>query len=147
MAVKIIYGSETGTAEILAEDLKDHIAGSHECSYAELDSVDPAGMSGDDFYVVICSSTGSGDVPMNGVSFLNKLTNDKPDLSHVHFAVFGIGDMVFAETYNQGSEKIMNALLGCGAKMTGERGLFDASSGDLPEDAAMPWFDALTLPA
>lgn len=144
--VRIAFASETGTAEVLASDLKKHLSGRNDCTIADLDDVDPTNMSAEDFYVVLCSSTGTGDVPSNGRGFLDALRENQPDLGHVRFAIFGLGDTHFAETFNQASEKIMDELLACGGNMIGERGLFDASSDALPEDVALPWFDGLKLP-
>ena len=44
-----------------------------------------------------------------------------------------------------GSEKLADVLRGAGATQIGERGLFDASTLDMPEDIAVPWLkDILT---
>ncbi|MEM8791292.1 MAG: flavodoxin domain-containing protein [Pseudomonadota bacterium] len=137
-----IYGTETGTAEILCDDLKDAVDGSIECEISSMEDVAPASMSGDTFYVLVSSTFGSGDVPGGAETFYKALTNGKPDLGHVRFAIFGLGDSSF-ETFAQGSEKIMTAMLDCKANMVGERGIFDASSPDMPEDIAVPWLQGI----
>jgi MioC protein len=57
------------------------------------------------------------------------------------FAIFGLGDQGYADTFNMGSEKLAELLKGAGATQIGERGLFDASTGDMPEDIAIPWLE------
>ena len=78
-------------------------------------------------------------MPTNTVPFYDALAAEKPDLKGLQFAVFGLGDMVFAETFNQGSQKMMELFLACGAQMVGERGIYDASTAEMPEDTAVPW--------
>ncbi|MEM6375133.1 MAG: flavodoxin domain-containing protein, partial [Pseudomonadota bacterium] len=106
-----------------------------------LEDVDPAALEADPLYIIVCSTFGSGDLPSTAESFFTKLTSAKPDLSHVRFAMFGLGDRTFGETFNQGSEKLMEALVSCKATMVGERGIADASSADMPEEVAVPWLE------
>lgn len=145
MKLDILYGSESGNAEVLAEDFFTELESGFECSLSNLADLTPIDMTGDGLYLVICSTTGSGDVPAAVEDFLHALNTDKPDLSAVTFAIFGLGDRTYAETFNQGSEKVMNALIACGAQMVGDRGLHDASDADLPEDVAFPWFRGLPI--
>ncbi|MEM1345793.1 MAG: flavodoxin domain-containing protein [Pseudomonadota bacterium] len=141
MKLHVLYGTETGTAEALCDDLKLAVEGRHDCSVEELDDVSPANLDGETFYILVSSTTGSGDVPSSAEGFYKALTREKPDLSHVRFAVFGLGDRTFGDTFAQGSEKIMAAMLDCHAVMVGERGIFDASSPSMPEDLALPWLE------
>lgn len=145
MKLDILYGSESGNAEVLAEDFYAELESEFECSLASLADVAPTDMTGDSPYLVICSTTGTGDVPAAVEGFLDALNTDKPDLSAVRFAIFGLGDRTYADTFNQGSKKMMNALIACGAQLVGKRGLHDASDAALPEDVAFPWFRALPI--
>lgn len=126
-------------AEMLCEDLQAEMANDFECSLSSIEDIDPADMNGDDLYVLVISTFGSGELPSTAAPFHAKLEETKPDLSHVRFAIFGLGDMTFSSTFNFGSEIIMNTMLACNAKMIGERGLFNSSSTDMPEDIATPW--------
>lgn len=101
--------------------------------------IDPATLKADTFYLFVTSTYGNGDLPSMALPFYEALDGTKPDLKHVRFGVFGLGDMVFSETYNHGSKRLMEKLTECGAVMVGERGLHDASTADLPEDLAIPW--------
>ncbi|MEM9354679.1 MAG: flavodoxin domain-containing protein [Pseudomonadota bacterium] len=135
-----LFATETGTAEYLADDLSDSVADEFDCEVTSLQHMDPVNLDAESIYVIVSSTFGMGDVPNTAQTFLDKLTENRPDLSAVQFAVFGLGDQSFGETYNQGSEKLMAALLACDAKMIGERGLYDsAASDESPEDIAVPW--------
>lgn len=137
MNIQFYYGSETGSAEILCEDIRDELG--LECTIDGLDEADPSALDGDTFYIFVTSTYGNGDLPSMAQPFADKMDADKPDLSHVTFAIFGLGDMVFAETFNMGSKQLMDRLTGAGAKMVGERGIHDASSSEMPEDIGVPW--------
>ena len=137
MDIHFLYGSETGSAEILCEDIRDEL--SIDCKINGLDDVKPAELDSETFYIFVTSTYGNGDLPSMAQPFADAMTCEKPDLSHVTFAIFGLGDMVFAETFNNGSKQLMELLVGAGAKMVGERGIYDASSSDMPEDIGVPW--------
>ena len=138
MNLHFLYGSETGNSEMLCEDIVDELGSGFETEITCLGEVDPTDLDPETFYFVITSTYGSGDLPTNAVPFGDAL-DMMPDLSGVRFAIFGLGDMVFAETFNHGSKGLMEGLIACGAQMVGERGLYDASTAELPEDLAVPW--------
>ncbi|MEM7058045.1 MAG: flavodoxin domain-containing protein [Pseudomonadota bacterium] len=145
MQIHFLHGTETGTAEFLCEDLQAAFGDAHDTQISSLEDVDVSALENGPLYVVVSATFGSGDVPGTGVDFYEALQKNKPDLSHIRFAVFGLGDTSFGDTYNQGSEKLMTEMLACKAEMVGERGLFDSSSPEMPEDIAIPWLtDLLT---
>ncbi|MEM6727582.1 MAG: flavodoxin domain-containing protein [Pseudomonadota bacterium] len=138
MRIHFLYGTETGTAEMLAEDMAAAVDG-HETSVADMDESDPTGLDKDAFHVLVCSTFGTGELPSTAEAFFDKLQSAKPDLSGLSFAVFGLGDRTFGETFNQGSESLMKEMQACKASLVGERGIYDASGADMPEDVAVPW--------
>lgn len=167
MNLHFLYGSETGTAEFLCDDLVDAAEGC-DTTITSLADIRPADLVAGDLgagdlgagdlgagdlgagdldtsplYVIVSSTYGSGEPPTNAVDFYDALVRDKPDLSTVRFAIFGLGDRTFDLTFNHGPEKIMQALLDCGATMVGTRGIYDASSLALPEDVALPWLQEI----
>jgi MioC protein len=84
-------------------------------------------------------------MPDSAYDFVNAISQTRADLSKINFAIFGLGDQGYADTFNMGSEKLADVLRGAGATQIGERGLFDASTLDMPEDIAVPWLkDILT---
>lgn len=143
MKLTFLFGTETGNAEMVCEDIIADLDGAFETEMRNLGEVDPAALSGDVFYVIVTSTYGNGDLPATAVPFSDAIEAQKPDLSHVRFAIFGLGDMVFAETFANGSKALMEQLIAQGAKMVGERGLHDASGLEMPEDIALPWMQTI----
>lgn len=142
MSIMFLYGTETGTAEIVCMDLQDACPdmASH---VASLEDINPADLQAGTFYVLVCSTYGMGDLPASAEAFEESLRTSRPNLGHVRFAMFGLGDSAFGETFAKGSETLMQAMLACGARMVGERGLADASGDELPEDLALAWLKVL----
>lgn len=143
MNVEFLFGTESGTAEILCDDLDAAISDRASTKIVSLEKTDATALTSDTLYVLVCSTFGTGDVPATAERFYINLLRKKPDLSHVRFAIFGLGDRTFGETFAQGSEKLMTAMAGCSATMIGERGIADASGSDLPEDVAVPWLEEI----
>lgn len=141
MNITFLYGTETGTAEMLCEDMEAAVSGDNETTVADMDDVDPTALDKGAFHVLVCSTFGTGELPSTAEAFFDKLQSAKPDLSGLNFAIFGLGDRTFGETFNQGSESLMNEMIACKASLVGERGIYDASGADMPEDVAVPWLE------
>lgn len=139
MKIDLLYGTETGNAELLCDDIEAEIGADHECTIHSLADVSPSDLNGEAFYIFVVSTYGNGDLPSGAAKFYEELQEQKPNLSNVNFAIFGLGDMVFDFTFAQGSEKMADLLKDCKARMIGERGIHDASSADMPEDIGLPW--------
>jgi sulfite reductase alpha subunit-like flavoprotein len=143
MKIHFLYGSQSGTAEILCDHLMDSLSDGFDGEVSSLDEVDPTDLDGNTFYVLVSATFGSGQVPDSAQSFLETLEERKPDLSCIRFAIFGLGDRSFGETFNNGSKLLMTQMLACNAQMVGERGLHDASSEELPQNVARPWLKGI----
>lgn len=146
MKIKLLFGTETGNAEMLCEDLEAHLEGDHEVDLQDLANTDPAKLSGDTLHLIVCSTYGDGDLPASAQPFGEKLHDDALDLSHLCFGIFGLGDREY-ETFAQGSEKLAAALLARGARQIGERVIHDASGDDMAEDLAIPWAEGVVAAA
>lgn len=141
MQIAILYGTETGNAEMLAEDIAGHLA-DHDTQVTNLADFDPSDFDASTLYVIVCSTYGDGELPASAQPFAAKMAAQAPDLAGVHFAVFGLGDREY-ETFNQGSQQIEALMRGAGAVMLGERVMHDASGSDMAEDLAFPWVDGV----
>ncbi|MEO1364474.1 MAG: flavodoxin domain-containing protein [Pseudomonadota bacterium] len=139
MNIGLYYGSETGNSEMLCEDIEAELGDGFTCDIQSLADVDPAALDPGWFYIFVTSTYGNGDLPSTALPFEEALTSGKPDLTGLRFAIFGLGDQVFAETFNHGSKKLTEMLVAQGAVQVGERGLHDASGFEMPEDIALPW--------
>lgn len=139
MKIHFLYGTVSGTAEFLCDNLKDRVSDAFDCRVSSMDDVDPSALDAETFYVLVSATYGSGQLPDNAQPFFDALQERKPDLSSIRFAIFGLGDRSFGETFNNGSKILMTQMLACNARMVGERGLHDASSEELPQSVAVPW--------
>lgn len=143
MKIGLLYGTETGNSELLCDDIEEALGDGYDCDIQNLSDVTYKDLDLEKFYIIVTASYGAGDLPTTAQPFYDQLEADKPDLSGMKFAIFGLGDMVFDETFNQGSERLMKLLLECKAEMIGERGMHDAATGDMPEDVALPWLETI----
>lgn len=138
--ITILVGTMTGTAELVAEDVKAVL---EQAGFA----VDILAMDGMDASVfdrpggfLICTSTyGQGDVPDNARDFFELLERDRPDLSAVRYGVISLGDSTYFDTFCQGGRRFDALLESLGATRVGERLDHNASGPSLPEDAGAEW--------
>ncbi len=143
MKLHFLYATETGNAEMLCDDICDSLDDEFETEVSSLADMTPGDLDAGTFYIIVSSTYGSGDVPSAAAPFSDALEADKPDLKGVRFAIFGLGDMVFGETFAQGSQTLMEQMIACRAELIGERGIHDASGFDMPEDIGLPWFQGV----
>lgn len=146
MNIAILYGTETGNAEMLAEDIAAHLP-DHDCTVTNLSEVGPGDFAPDRLYLIVCSTYGDGELPASAKPFAARMQAAAPDLGGIRFAVFGMGDSEYPETFNFGGKAIEALMTRAGAEMLGERVTHDASGPDMAEDLAMPWADAVVARA
>ncbi|EOM74998.1 nitric oxide synthase [Rhodococcus rhodnii] len=140
MAVVILYGSEAGTAEQVAEHLVDVLSefGDGDVALYDMTDYDPGDLDPEDFHVVVCSTYGDGELPTGAEPFHEALEDDEPDLTGVRFALFGMGDSVY-DTFNRGGEIMAAKLVSLGAEQVGEHARHDASGSVKPTAQAEEW--------
>jgi MioC protein len=143
-SIRLLVGTMTGNAQVVAEEIQFVLdkaglgASVLPMDDASLDDI------ADGALIVICTSTyGSGDVPDNARAVYTLLTETRPDLSHVRFALFGLGDSTYPQTYNFGGKKFEAVMLELGAKPVLASHFHNASGGTLPEEECLPWADEL----
>lgn len=144
MKINILYGTETGNAELVADDIQDNLSEIFDVECYDMAKIGINNILAGDVLFIICSTYGEGELPNSAQPFFELLKNEKPDLSGVKFATFGLGDS-FYETFNKGSEIIANALIQLGAIELGVRGVHDASSGKIPSDVALNWLEDIKV--
>ena len=143
LQVEILIATMTGTAERVAQEIE--LTYSNDDTLITLQLMDD--LQPDVFHphaiFLICTSTyGQGDVPDNGQAFFEALQTQRPDLSDVRFAVLGLGDMTYSDTFNHGGMQFETLLSELGATQIGERAELDANDGELPEDVGLEWMEA-----
>lgn len=140
--VLILYGSETGNAQDFAETLALN------CRYrrfqptvSAMDDFAPRGLLDYQVLLVICSTTGQGDLPRNSQRFWHFLLRKKlPSslLAHMRFSTFGLGDSSYSR-YNWAIRKIHARLLQLGAKEFCPRGECNEQAAEGPEAYYAAW--------
>lgn len=134
----VLFGTESGNAEMVAEDLVEELDGDHNAEAIDMTDYDISEFNPEDNYIVVCSTHGDGELPSGATPFFDALEAGSPDLTGIRFSVFGLGDSSY-ETYSHGSEIIDEKLRALGAVRVGEYGRHDASDGSLPNDDALAW--------
>jgi MioC protein len=138
----ILVATMTGTALMAAEDIAEYCSENNiETKIIEIDNTDIKVLTEVKSPVLICSSTyGQGDVPDSAQNFYNKLKELSPNLNHIRYALFGLGDMTYRDTFAYGGKKFTDLLDSLNATKIGDPFYHDASDGTLPEEVAVDWF-------
>ncbi|WP_111357307.1 flavodoxin domain-containing protein, partial [Rhodoplanes elegans] len=147
MTIVILYGTETGNAEMLAEDLADRLSADHHVKVVAMDGAGPSVFDTDALFLIVTSTYGDGELPASAKPFHAALAAARPSLAGKRFAVFGLGDSQYAETFNFGGRTFQELLESLGARAVAPRGLHDASGKELAEDVAGRWLDEVLVAA
>lgn len=140
MTVKILVATQGGTADLCAQEMVDVLEERGYDAEATLMGDFGPEVFDEGGQFIICTATyGYGEIPDNGTDFYEALVSGKPDLSRVSFAVFGLGDTTYEDTFNFAGKKFDAVLAECGAERVVERHIHDANSGALAEDEAIEW--------
>ncbi|MCM5705082.1 cytochrome P450 [Larsenimonas salina] len=145
LAVSILFGTESGNAELVAEELEQALEGRCTVDIADLGDIEPDDLAPERFYLMVCSTYGDGDVPGGANAFYQALRERAPDLEGIRFASLGLGDSSYAKTYSRGSELLTEALTACGARRIGEYGRHDASGSLSASDVALDWAEGVLV--
>lgn len=138
--IDIIYGSQTGTAEILATDAaeKARAIGFHP-RVAEMDEVEMEHLAGMQNLLVVVSTYGEGEMPDNAHQFWEALSaNTAPRLESLNYGVLALGDTSY-EHFCQAGKLVDTRLEQLGAKRLGDRVDCDIDY----EELAEAWIGAI----
>lgn len=99
----IIYGTETGNSKkaatgLLANFKKNKI----NAKVADVFQYDIARLEKESLALFVISTQGEGEFPQNAQAFYKKLVGSSTDLSHLSFAVLGLGDSSYPLFNNAG---------------------------------------------
>lgn len=140
MEITILVGTMTGTAEIVAGDIRRALEPEgHAVTVLLMDNLSADIFRRDGAFLICTSTYGQGDVPDNARDFFADLQARRPDLGGKLAGVIGLGDSTYADTYNFGGRKFEDLLRGLGARLVGERLQHNASSGSMPEEEGVAW--------
>ena len=139
--VTVLFGTESGGAEMVADDLRRSLG--DDAEVRDLADPRPEDLDPARTHVVVCATYGDGEVPTSARPFHRALVERRPDLSGLRYAVFGMGDRSYTRTYSRGSELVDEALAACGARRFGEYGRHDAGGPVEAADAALEWLEGV----
>jgi len=138
--LKILVGTMTGTAEMVAQEVQSVLEGiGHSVMIRMMDDLDASVFAGGGTFVICTSTYGQGDVPDNAQEFFASLEREQPDLSEVNYGLIALGDLTYRDTFCEGGLRFDNLLAELHAHRVGEILKHDASSGTLPEEVAAQW--------
>ncbi|WEK29659.1 MAG: flavodoxin family protein [Candidatus Pseudomonas phytovorans] len=137
--VLVTFGTESGNAEMAADDIADILGGKGvDVLVQSMEDVSSSVLLEYSTVIVLTSTYGEGDLPETTIPFFDVLDNEKPDLGKIKFFAFGLGDSTYTN-YNNAINIISNKLVELGATLGGEVGRHDAASGMSLTAAASDW--------
>jgi len=136
----ILVGTMTGTAELVAEEVRDALAAEgHDVEVKPMDGLDGNILEPGRTYLICTSTFGQGDVPDNAMKLYGDLATRRPDLSGLRYGVLALGDRTYTQTFCHGGGRFDRLLAELGAERIGEAFQHDASSGTVPEEVGVEW--------
>ncbi|VCU71485.1 Sulfite reductase [NADPH] flavoprotein alpha-component [Pigmentiphaga humi] len=139
--ITILVATMSGTAEMLADDLADKLAGAGlTARVRRMDEIQAADIA-PGLYLVCSSTYGVGEIPANGQALYDALQASRPDLDGVRYGVISLGDSLYPQTFCFGGRHFDELLAALGAQRIGTRLEHDTRSGRYPEDAAAEWLE------
>lgn len=140
----LLVGTMTGNAEFAAEEmiqvLKEEFG--QEAELRLMDELRADAFQPGPIYLICTSTYGEGEVPENAKALYAALCEQRPDLSAIRYAVFGLGDSTYTATFNFGGKRFDDILTELGANRLGERGKHDIRSDVQPWDFGRDWLRA-----
>ncbi len=131
----LIFGTETGNAEELADDAAHSAAGFDlNPTVMDMEDITPGDISGAKRLIVICSTWGEGEQPVNAQDLYDAVSESEDgSMEGVNFAVLALGDTAFEFFCESGKE--WDAILEeKGGKRTNERLDCDTDYDDYAEE-------------
>ncbi|MFM9591779.1 flavodoxin domain-containing protein [Streptomyces scabiei] len=137
--VHVLFGTESGNAEMVADDIAAAFGGQgFETVTTELTDVEVSDLATMEIAVFVSSTYGEGGLPETAAPFYDALVAQRPDLTGVRFAAFGLGDSIY-ETFNNAIDTLRGALLQLGAEQIGPTAKHDAASTTPATELADAW--------
>ncbi|QIB50994.1 MULTISPECIES: flavodoxin domain-containing protein [Pseudomonas] len=142
MHLGIISGSVFGTADLVADEAATHCeAAGLQITRIKQPTVDTLVGAAVDALLVVCSTTGMGEIPDSLMPFYVEMQDRFPLLTGVPFGVIALGDAGYGDTFCQGGQQVRELL----QELQGREAIamleLDASETVTPETDALPWLD------
>lgn len=138
-SIQIIVGSEMGTAEMVADSIKETLAPLEYKISINLQAQAEHLLNHPEDILLICTSnTGAGDLPDSIQPLYHELTTSFPKLAGRRYGLINLGDSSYM-TFAEAGLHIDVAMSEVGAVRIGEPLVLDATSGLDPCEEAQAW--------
>lgn len=139
MRIGIFVATMTGLADVCGEEIEIALTNAGlACDRHLMDGLEAAALDPYDLILVVSSTYGHGEIPDNGQAMFASIEAGA-DLSGKRFAVFGLGDRTYFDTFCAAGTSWDALLAQAGARRLVALERHDASSGTLAEDGAGEW--------
>ncbi len=137
--VVVLFGTETGNAEDLAEELGATLGeAGFEAEVVDMEEAEPGLLDGSRAVVVCTATHGDGELPIYSQDFYEALEDERPDLGGVMYCVCGLGDSAYPDFCAGG--RIWSAFLSeLGARELVERYEIDGDPEEDDVEGACEW--------
>lgn len=133
--VTVMSASETGNAKWVAGQLYDQVKNLPGAEFRLIEANDFTidDLANEDILIMVTSTQGTGEPPYEAYDFYDALMeDDAPNLSHLTFAMLGLGDSMYEEDFNRAVRDFDRRFGELGGKRLLEHGECDI---DFDEDA------------
>ncbi|ROT39449.1 riboflavin synthase domain-like protein [Sodiomyces alkalinus F11] len=145
-SVLVLYGSETGNSQDIAEELGRTVQRLHfKTKVDEMNAIKLSETLRYTLVIFVLSTTGQGDMPQNSLIFWKSLLRKKlaPGcMGTLKFTTFGLGDSSYPR-FNWAVRKLHKRLGQLGAEEFYSRGEGDEQDDDGIDEAFLPWSTGL----
>ena len=137
-SISIFAGSVYGNAQHVAEEVNDMLSaqGIESEVFSDPETSD---FTNAESVLIITSTTGQGDVPPNLELFYSDLQDTFPLMDGKPFAVVGLGDSSYNDSFCGGGRQFYNLLSELQGKPIAELFEVDALETLAPEEEVVPW--------
>lgn len=135
--IDLIIGTETGTAEFVADEVLELLEANNIKTKATLEPKLEE-LETSSVWIIITSTHGAGDIPPNLQPFIESLEQQNINLTGRKSIVIALGDSNY-DTFCQAGISIIELLTKLNCKLIAPILKVDAMDEDMPEDIVIPW--------
>lgn len=104
-SIHILWGSQSGNAQNLAHVIGDSLSDEFQVEVHDMGSMDPEDIHNIKTLLIVTSTYGDGEPPDNASEWMSFLKfADDLDLSHLQYAVIGLGDTYYPHFCQAGKD-------------------------------------------
>jgi MioC protein len=140
----VLVASMSGTAELAADVILEKIKDAGiDCRIVPIDRVTGDRLAQGGSFIICTSTYGTGEVPDKAKPLIAALEANRPNLTLVRYAVFGLGDSIYPTTFCFGGKIFDEVFKQLGATKVAERCNHDSRSAGMVEDVAAAWVESV----